>query len=139
MKRSKQYFMVVLLLATFSFSPLIHGTTPIGDQPLTINYNLSKVEKLLEKSYDKYYKIDWDFDLVYHDSKVFVIMEYEKAHTKKFNKVSPENLHKFISEVIILITKALKTDREVHGILREDGTEKATYSFQYKNGNLDIK
>lgn len=124
-----------------ALAPLTYATqpTPQSEQPLGISYTLDQLEDKLEKDFDKQYKVDWDFEIVYHDGKVFLALEYDQKDAKKFTKISSEDLNKMLSDIIGQITKSLKKEVEVSGVIIKDDAQTPTYTFTYKDGKLDIK
>ena len=88
---------------------------------------------------DKQYKIDWDFDVVYHDGKVFVSIQYDKDNAKAFKKLSQEKIHEFVKAIVDQINKAMKKDMEIDGVIIMDDAQDPSYTFTYKDGRLDIK
>ena len=113
--------------------------TSSTNAPLAMNYALDQVENTLEKTMDKQYKIDWDFELVYHDDQVFVTIEYDQEDTKTFNKLSSDKIHDLVKAVVDAINKGLKKDMVISGIIIMDDAKEPTYTFQYQEGRLDIK
>lgn len=110
------------------------------NNPLSISFVLDKLEDKLEKSSDKQYKIDWDFDIIYNNGKILVVIEYDKEDVKAFKKLKKADLEKFITSIVTEITSTLgKQDIPVQGIIIEDDATQPTYQFMYSNGKLDIK
>lgn len=140
MSARKQFFLLAylmgstLLYAQGNVSPPAKGT-----DPLSVNYVLDKIEDDFEKSKDKLFKVNWDFEIIYHDHKVFIIIEYDEKDSKPFNKLSTEQLETLIQHFTKEITSVLHKDIEINGIIRKDDTENPSYRFMYKNGNLNIK
>lgn len=131
----------VALAFSMAICPLAYATTPQNGslQPLAINYTLEQVEDKLEKELDKQFKVNWDFEIVYHDDKIFLEIEYDTKSAKAFSKISSENLQQFVSDIIKRISTALKRDIEVTGMIIADDAQKPTYTFTYKDGRLDMK
>ena len=130
MNLRKKGLLCCLLIGAMTITPVCYGVQASStDQPLAINYSLDQVEDTLEKEFDKQHKIDWDFEIVYHDGKVFLMIEYDKADAKKFNKRTEEDLHKFVIEIIKRINKSMKKDTEITGVIQDDDAQTPTYSF----------
>ncbi len=141
MRLSRHHFTIycTALLCLLLSLPLSATTPPASDTPLQIHYTLERLEDILEKDYDKQHKINWDFKLVYHDEEVSVLLEYLKQDKKKVEKLTPEELYAFIDGIITQVHKTLKKELPIQGHIIEDDTQKSTYVFEYKSGNLDIK
>ncbi len=109
-----------------------------GTDLLSIHYILDKIEDDFEKSNDKAFKVNWDFEIVYHDSKVLIIMTYDARSEKTFSKLSTEQLSKLITQFTTEITKTLSKDIEIEGMIIKDDAKTPTYTFIYKEGQLHI-
>lgn len=108
--------------------------------PLSISFVLDQLEDKLEKSSDKQYKIDWDFEIIYNNGKVLVVIEYDKEDAKAFKKLTKADLEKLVTAIATEIITALgKQDIPIQGIIIEDDAAQPTHQFTYNNGNLDIK
>ncbi|MGL6173220.1 MAG: hypothetical protein ACRC1P_01235 [Cellulosilyticaceae bacterium] len=107
--------------------------------PVYINYILNQVEDKLEDSFDKQYKVDWDFEISYNNGIITLIIEYDKDDAKIFNKLTKEKIVELISTIAKEVKLALGKDFPIEGLIKEDDTNKVRYTFSYKNGNLDIK
>ncbi|MEG0318773.1 MAG: hypothetical protein RR627_02620, partial [Niameybacter sp.] len=70
------------------------------NNPLAINYTLEQLEDKLEKSYDKQYKVDWDFDILFSNGRVSVLVEYDKDDAAAFKKISKSDLEKLLTSII---------------------------------------
>lgn len=110
-----------------------------GTEPLSMNYVLDKVEDSLEKNLDKQFKVDWDFEIIYHDGKVFLVIEYDEDDAKAFKKISSEDLNAFVTKIAKEITSSLNKEVEIEGIIVKDDAKNPCYTFVYKNGKLDMK
>lgn len=110
------------------------------NNPLSISFVLDQLEDKLEKSADKQYKIDWDFDIIYNKGKVLLVIEYDREDARAFKKLKQADLEKFIISIASEITSTLgKSDIPIQGIIIEDDATQPTYQFIYHNGKLDIK
>ncbi|MEG1148171.1 MAG: hypothetical protein RSD98_06225 [Niameybacter sp.] len=110
------------------------------NNPLAINYILEQLEDKLEKSYDKQYKVDWDFDILFSNGRVSVLVEYDKDDAAAFKKISKSDLEKLLTSIITEIQTALgSTSIPIEGIVMEDDAKQPTYTFMYKDGKLNIK
>ena len=110
------------------------------NNPLSISFVLDQLEDKLEKSSDKQYKIDWDFEIIYNNGKVLVVIEYDKEDGKAFKKLTKADLEKLVTAIATEIITALgKQDIPIQGIIIEDDAAQPTYQFTYNNGKLDIK
>lgn len=143
MMKTKKWltFLMAGILAISSLSSFIYATEPKADMsnPIYVNYILDKVEDNLEKTSDKQYGVDWDFEIAYIDGKVMVLIEYDKEDVKAFQKIPQAEIEKLLTFISQEITKALKQDVEINGVVIEDDANKPTLTFIYKNGKLDIK
>lgn len=129
------------MMALTALSAPLYGTEPKSDlsNPIYVNYILDKVEDNLEKNADKQYGVDWDFEIAFVDGKVMVLMEYDKEDAKAFKKIPQAELEKLLTAISQEITKALKQDVEINGVIIEDDATKPALTFTYKGGKLDIK
>ena len=110
------------------------------NNPLSIIFVLEQIEYKLDKSSDNQYKIDWDFEIIYNNSKVLVVIEYDKEDAKAFKKLTKADLEKLVTAIATEITTTLgKQDIPIQGIIIEDDAAQPTYQFTYNNGKLDIK
>lgn len=110
------------------------------NNPLSISFVLDQLEDKLEKSSDKQYKIDWDFEIIYNNGQVLVVIEYDKEDAKAFKKLAKSDLEKLVTAIVTEITTSLgKPDIPIQGIIIEDDAAQPSYQFMYNNGKLDIK
>ncbi|MGL4346396.1 MAG: hypothetical protein ACRCTE_14445 [Cellulosilyticaceae bacterium] len=133
--------LLVGMMALSGLSAMLSATEPKTDMtnPVYVNYILDKVEDALEKNSDKQYGVDWDFEIAYIDGKVMVLMEYDKEDAKAFMKISKAELEKLLTTISEEITKALKQDVEINGVIVEDDSTKPALTFMYKDGKLITK
>ncbi|WP_053982703.1 hypothetical protein [Niameybacter massiliensis] len=110
------------------------------NNPLAINYVLEQLEDKLEKNYDKQFKVDWDFDILFSNGRVIIAIEYDKEDAKAFKQISKADLEKLLTSIISEIQTNLGTTTiPIEGIIKEDDAKQPTYTFMFKNGKLDIK
>ena len=132
--------LISCLIAT-SIVPVFASAPQVDlNNPLSINFVLDQLEDKLEKGHDKHYKIDWDFEIIYNNGKVLVVIEYDKEDAKAFKKLAKADLEKLVTAIASEITTTLgKQDIPIQGIIIEDDAAQPTYQFTYNDGKLDIK
>lgn len=130
----------ISLIASQSFTLFASAPKVDLNNPLAINYVLEQLEDKLEKNYDKQFKVDWDFDILFSNGRVIIAIEYDKEDAKAFKQISKADLEKLLTSIISEIQTNLGTTTlPIEGVIREDDAKQPTYTFMFKNGKLDIK
>ena len=122
--------------------PLSFASSPKVDlnNPLSISYVLDQIEDKLEKNFEQHYKIDWDFEIIYNNGSVLIVIEYDKDDADAFKKISKADLEKLITAIASEIIATLgNSNIPIQGMIIEDDTNKPIYQFIYNNGKLYIK
>lgn len=125
-----------------SNASLIFAAAPKVDlnNPLSISYVLDQIEDKFEKSLDKQYKIDWDFEIIYNNGRVLIVIEYDKDDANAFKKISKEDLEKLVTAIATEVTTTLgNANIPIQGVIMEDDATTPTYQFIYNSGKLDMK
>lgn len=122
--------------------PLSFATSPKVDinNPLSISYILDQIEDKLEKNFDKQYKIDWDFEIIYNNGRVLIVIEYDKEDADAFKKIPKSDLEKLVTAIASEVTTTLSNPNiPIQGIIIEDDASEPTHQFIYNAGKLDMK
>ena len=139
----KKFYLKTLCIGLVASQSLtLFATTSKVDlnNPLAINYALEQIEDKLEKSYDKQYKVDWDFDILFSNSRIIIAIEYDKEDAQAFKQIAKADLEKLLTSIISEVQASLgSTTIPIEGIIKEDDANQPTYTFMFKNGKLNLK